>query len=415
MTDALKKIWFSAAVLTLSVTFGLFLFACSPEENGSKEYRVAYMDPDTGVQSYRILTLKTLNTSNSLDGSIFHVTINGELQNGGMRGIQRLRLTRLGNVWKPLDVASEQALALQGHLEDIYFRELGWGIAGLLKYPRAIGVDFRVSTRVQDREDYLNNAMFIVSMGAVVHYHADQDEHTSTSMDLCVNAHEHFHDLFQTHFVEPWRTEFQRLQPRLDLREGTLVKKFMNSTPMENLGYIYGLIASWNEGLADLWCYAHTGQTRIGKFSMPSITSHRDIVPLSNDSLNLISPEDSRLDFQGRRHGCKKRMCEKYYQGTNLARVLYELSEVTRRQGAFRETFALKIVKNLSKIAVALAREMSELMDNNPQTLLSIGHRNFLLHLFDGDLSLDRQTCSVVARAVRSQDLFEEKLGGKCR
>lgn len=390
------RLAFSLAVCVVTAV------ACAPQENGSKSYRVPYMDPATGGESYRTIDLKTLYTSNSLDGSVFHITVNGALTNGGLRGTNRVRLTRGGNTWKPMDVASEQALALAGQLEDIFFREQAWGVTDLLKYPRSVGVDFRISERTVNKEEYYNNAMFVVSMGAVVHYHSDRDAHTSTAMDACVNAHEHLHDIFQEHFVEPWKKELLRLQPTLDLREESLVDAFMKYDQLGGLGYIYGLISSWNEGLADIWCYAHTGQTRIGAYTMPLLTNNRELTTLNSNSLILNTAQETYLDLSRKRHGCKSRTCEKYFQGTNLARVLYKIAV---QENGPREKFPVMIVRRLPAMAKAMAREMSALIerDNSLSALKEMNHGHFLRHIFDEDSFVSQGTCNVVQQALGAE------------
>ncbi len=381
-------------MIKIWLTLGFFaLIGCtSMNDSAEKKFMLPFIDKD-GTESIQEVTLDTLVSPRSLEGSVATIYLRGSIDKT-IEGRTAVRVTKQGDTWIPLDTTSAQGLALYHIMENIYRREKSWGVADKVSWPRKIGVDFRVASNFSERAEYLNNSIYISSADSVAHYHSDDVEHATTAIDESVASHEQFHGYFEIEFIKKWKQILAKALPDKNFSDKILLDNFLANYNLDDLSYAFGLMLSWNEGLADFWAYAHTGYTEFGSVSAPQ--PQRALSTNSYERLYFGEDTHIRLSTCGEK-SCAIRRSLKYEVGTNLGRWLFKIAKFWP---GGREELPKFIVNKLPSMANAFANKYLSL--SKAHRMGDVGNEWFLEELFADESELSPQICGVIKEAFYS-------------
>jgi hypothetical protein len=350
--------------------------------------------------------LKTLHTQTSLDGDVASVIMQGLFTDDGLRGTSHMRLIKANGVWFPADPMSGQGLSTYALMENMYFAEKNWGVAQYLQWPRPMmGVGFDFASTVQP--EFGSYAAYYPSLDSVVVFRYEGSG-VPMAMDPTILAHEHGHEYIEHLFIRPFMSYF----PKYKYED--IFKAFETDSSLDHVTYTFGLMNSWNEGLADFLAYTHTGDTRLGRWSLPEkISKDRELavdnVTFFEEKLFMAETTHEKLT---RPPASCPRICMRYVLGTQLARWLYRLS---RDQGS-PQNFQAFIFKHLPLIAQQLAAKVIASTDRHSH--LNIGNEYFLIELMTQKAkeqgSLSYSECNTLKGAL-VRDSFNSRFLEVCR
>lgn len=257
--------------------------------------------------------LKTLSDPRRISGAAARVY--WQAGAGGEKGfsgpVVEPRLARRGHTWLPLDIVSQQGLAVYGIYERLMEFDKSLGVQGRLQWPRSVGLQIRVRTPTGPK---FNNALYDPDLDAtiVVPYLLDD---MPPALNKGILAHEHFH----AHFASVFHNVVQ-------------TKNRMAPTQTELMNTLS--VAGWNEGLADFYAYVFTQDPSFMKASFSGAIGLRELkgAPPSLPTWVSLANEVS----------CAKYPCHFpaldlpviYYMGTSLARTLVLWSETVKTPNA---------------------------------------------------------------------------------
>lgn len=337
--------------------FSLATFGCANSSHDQCGDRFLLLWP-TATKEFKFqeVHLPTLKSPYEVKGSAAEVYFESRLTDSGYSGsVARPRLTHTGSgLCVPMDAGSSMALTAYAQFEQIQKFDQELGSDNQVSWPRKVGVEIHL--RSADGFTH-NNAHYFSRSDAIAVIPYSEDGLT-LSLNPGVLGHEHFHAHFQAEVINPLNNGLELMTSVENLfYSGFGIKPVIEDTEGGDTRSIGGLnkfiIRSWNEGLADFYGSAFTGQS---DFFSPSLSQLRYDRTLAGPLGTFIS--GNQLEAQSNTvPPIKYNMVgTSYQQGTLLARVLYRIAA----SGAIDQTELLKrIMQRLSKIPALVAPAFS--------------------------------------------------------
>ena len=283
--------------LSLLVTVACQPGRLSDSEQGPYKVKIADYSPDQGYH-LKVVELSTLKSISQAKGSAAEFIIQPRYRNGQIRGLpMNLQTIKSSDgVYIAKNSDSLQALTLYTHFERLKKLDQKLGLAKLNPGPRKVIVQ-ALFQRGASTEP--NNAFYSSDLDAILF-----SKFTSESLPLMANggvvAHEHFHSLFQKIMNEGTPLPLS-MSPHLE-EEDLEVDSSLSARQQYDLV----LLRAFNEGLADIWGWAYSGDLDFVGRSVPRYKAERslgkDLIEfssgevirgemdrLSKDSYNLLS------------------------------------------------------------------------------------------------------------------------------
>ena len=290
-------------------------FGCSDRNpKSSYKYLIPFLQAD-GSYKWQEVELTTLYSPFRLEGStasIHYKPANGNKQDWGP--VAEPKLARAGSVWVPQDAPSAVALATYATMEALRKWETAIYPDTDKVYPRKLILEVAVKS---SGEEVTDNAFYVPAWDVVLVV-----PYKEGGIPLAVNqgviAHEHFHVQFWHHMMGPM---IQKAEQEVGDRE---LKKDEETQLKENLL----LLRALNEGLADFYGYAFTGQAR---FINPSEIMSAESAKVRALDFDFIGLDRSFMTLRqnmminGAGDTCMSG--SPYCLGTQVARLLYQMAE----------------------------------------------------------------------------------------
>jgi len=281
-------------ILPLILNLLLSCVAKDPQDGQSGPLRVKIPifnpeSPDTyAMKTVQVDTVDHLKTFSGSTGQFYFSpgSMNGKLV--GHRPAVKLGRDSDGSYF-PTDLLSLQIVSIYYHLEQLRFFDRELKIESSTNWPKSIALNARLPSR---RDDFRhNNAFYSPELDALVFV-----PYTQKRLPIMVNAgviaHEHFHSLFESYLDRSVKklklyeektsdtklTEDKAKQGSLGLCKGS----------EQRPRYLITLNRAMNEGLADVWAWLATGDTRFVERSL-----HQGGGQVS-DRLKITPPSSSR-------------------------------------------------------------------------------------------------------------------------
>lgn len=305
---------------------GAGLVGCADSKQKCGNKFLVLWPTETGGQSFREISLSTLSNPYELSGGAAKIYFESGISEKGFEGaVAQPRFTSSDGTCVPMDAQSSAAVTTYAHFEEIMKFEEKWGIAGLLTWPRKVGVDIHVTG---ENGTTHNNAHYF-SAGDSIAILPFVTSGLALTLNPGVLAHEHFHAHFQRQVISEVDARLNGRVPGVDsiFYPGiSLPKPTVEGVTLENFRTIRGLNAfvlrSWNEGLADFYGAIYSRNPNFFEGSLPHLNQLRGL----NQDLTTIM---TAFEFGNRaKQALKPQDLEhiSYAQGTSMARMLYKLA-----------------------------------------------------------------------------------------
>ncbi len=326
-----------------------------------------------GEVKYAQVHLRTLDDPRNISGPAAKVYWQAGAGARGFSGpVIKPRLARKGQVWLPLDIVSQQGLAVYGIFERLLDFDRSIGVEQRLRWPRPVGLQIRVRTPNGPK---LNNALYDPDLDStlIVPYRLND---MPPALNRGILAHEHFH----AHFTSV-------------LREVTGSRDLQSASLTAMINYL--VIAGWNEGLADYYAYVFTGDPAFMNSSFSRFNSSRE---LKGKPLPLPSWYSLQNDLDCKESACKLGSLDKpviYWIGTSVARSLFLWSQSLNQPDA--QVIILKEVFFLLEKWTEKLKDEFHTGQIKPADFLE-----FLMR--ESNLPISNAVCEQVKEAVRESN-----------
>lgn len=327
----------------------VFIAGCANSSSDKCGGRFLLLWPNgTGQHSFQEIKIDTMKSPYETKGSIARVYFEGGLAGRGYEGpVARPRLTQSGDVCVPMDVESSFAVSAYAQMEALHAFDVKNGIDQGITWPRNVGVEIRV--RTTDGGTH-NNAHYFPKDDAIAIIPYSYDG-LPMALNHGVMAHEHFHAHFQARVVNhvnaALASQFamdRLFYPRFNL------KPMADDYDRIDLNTTNGLnnfvLRGWNEGLADFYAYVFTDQSNFFNDSRPDLFSLRD---LAGEPQAMLSGFHFHQTVQRTSTDQSHQVAAlSYQQGTLLARLLFQLSELGPES---KELILQRVIQKLPRLA----------------------------------------------------------------
>lgn len=393
--------------VSISLLFA-FLMGCELTDPGEGTHRflLPWHLPQGGY-SLQEVDVYTLKSPLRMEGQAAQVYLESALGVGGFQGsVARPQLARVGNLWVPEDSLSALAVAAYAQVEQLMFFDQKLSATSHLPWPRKVGVSTAIEGFGSDSALYHGVYDIIIVLPYI-----------SSGLPIAANAgilahehsHAHFHHLVKKPLLEKGILTMMSVSilEKGEVKNNTdldIEEKPTELTPEIHNAFV---LRGWDEGLADFFGYAYTGDPRFMaiSFSQDIMQSRLLDAPIQmlDDSLKMAQaitrPNENR---------CGGYLCLSYHLGTQLARFLYR---VRNHHGLGPK--ALNSEKALLAYIVERLPELSRRLESLWQTeFLS---PSFLLEvLFADQVSLSPEFCADLQLLVAKADIdvFKQACGG---
>lgn len=280
LADLTRKRKFGAVQLAVLVV-GFALVACSPFEETVNTRTFRLLWPSAGKNGsveygFQNVEVETLSDPDHFRGDVAEVIVDPKSSGGKVVGDDAVaRYAREGSVLRPADFVTLQAVTVYAHLERLSKVDRSLGLHGSLRGREKIGLLARIPEGPRSSTILMNNAVYDGGLDALFIVPFDQQT-LPLSMNAGVIAHEHFHRLFQAAILDPLK---------MAARSGTIPYGWDDSIGCAHNQIAYQmkqeaptggditvrvynqvLVRGMNEGLADYWGWAYSGdETFVGR------------------------------------------------------------------------------------------------------------------------------------------------------
>lgn len=348
LTDLLKKR--NAGAPLQRLCFALLAAAlqtgCTAFENAPKAqtYRLLWPQVRAGKVDYVLqnIEINSLDEPDKLIGPAIEVMVNPRADGGRpVAGESIVRYVRNGDVAVPADFVSLQAVTVFAHLDRLHALDRALGLAPALNGKERAGVMVVTPANQHSQAPLLNNAVYDGNLDAlfVVPF---TEPNLPLSQNAGVIAHEHFHRLFQATVLR--RRDQMGAMPCLRHGlgiTGDVAGRFdlaHDETTLSNFVVLRGL----NEGLADFWGWAYSGDDSFVARSLgeqEDLQRRLDPNQVDFPSVERLKKELFATDGSGRKVLRSEGVLigAAYKFGTQYARVLRGLADSMAETGAADE------------------------------------------------------------------------------
>lgn len=298
-------------ILLLPLILNLLLSCVAKDpqdsQSGPLRVKIPIFNPEApdsyAMKTVQVDTVEHLKTFSGSTGQFFFTpgSLNGKLV--GHRPSVKLGRDAEGTYF-PTDLLSLQIVSIYYHLEQLRYFDRELKIESSTNWPKSIALNARLPSR---RDDFRhNNAFYSPELDALVFV-----PYTQKRLPITVNAgviaHEHFHSLFESYLDRSVKKlklyEEKTSEAKVAIANSADTKADKVAGPKferirDNLGackgaeqrprYLITLNRALNEGLADVWAWLATGDTRFVERSL-----HQGGGQVS-DRLKITPPSGSR-------------------------------------------------------------------------------------------------------------------------
>ncbi|XGC80383.1 hypothetical protein ACES2L_13710 [Bdellovibrio bacteriovorus] len=363
--------WFIAAILS-----GGLLSACAPQSDSSKPSGsikvLAPLNNSKGGYSLGMMELLGISDLQSLTGKFARFFFSPKVVDQKLYGVSPKSrfIKNIEGEYIPANEMTQQLVTIYGHIQNLALLDEELGLAGLLSYPRDVGVAVKVKGSNRN-----NNAFYDGKTDSMLFV-----PFTNQGLPIAVNggilAHEHFHSLFYKLVLN---TASAQVHDRADFLDKTFVEERTMSDrigmPAEqgvtelsetqaHLFYHMALIRGMNEGLADFWGWMYTGDTDFISHSLPIEKSSRSLKSYQKADKLALPTETQIKNFISVLHarGGKRNMSDlitggSYTIGTSFARMMKTFTDT---YATARNLESHRARKEVAKIVVKILPQMKK-------------------------------------------------------
>ncbi len=357
--------------IALIFILSLGLMACNKkkkEEDLSGPIRVQIPFMIDGKYSLQIIELLTMENLVELKGLAARFLIDPDTVSGKLQGrAPEIRYIRdEDGVIMAKDSLSLQLLTVYAHFEKMRDMDESLGLDKVIKWPATVAVN----ARYQSVDGALvNNALYSAHHDALL-----MVPFTGDALPIMANggvlAHEHFHKIFQKLVVENVQKKMPALKQLnthdLEKMSETMaltddIQEETNENESARETYHKVLMRALNEGLADVWGWAYSGDSDFVGRSLPQEKMRREI----NVQANRIESMNEIKSWIESGMTSDSLMSLSYALGTQYARTVRGYaqmladekgltSEEMRKQAS---VFVLRLLPDLAKKIESLSAE----------------------------------------------------------
>lgn len=336
------------------------------------------------------VTLRTLRDLNSLDGEAAEILQGPTLRNQQLVGFRpQIRVAKgARGVWLPMDTFSVELLSLYSSFESLKEMDARMGWQNLLPWPRRVGVDARIGSDGDIWSYQVDNALYVGELDSYLFVPYKREE-----LPLIANAavigHEHFHAHFFRIVLAPLirnppevmrRQDAEpglpsRLRPpqsgasvveasRLQAKKWILVLSPHSSRlsvddkepTAADLAYFMTVVRGVNEGLADVWGWAFTGDLRFVSRSIPERID-RNLTRSGKLSANLVK-ELRVLSSQSNK--VEEVVGLAYLYGTQIATAIVSQAKLWATEGKVTSDADARdrVAKAITRVLAGMAKDL---------------------------------------------------------
>lgn len=337
----------------------LAMTACQPgrlSDNGKGPFKVKIADysPEQGYH-LKVQEITTLESIHTAQGTAANFMVQPRFTNGNINGRpMKLQVVKSSEgVYVAQNADTLQALTLYSHFERLKKLDEKLGVAKLNPGPRKVIVQ-ALFQKAQAGED-IDNAFYSANLDAILF-----SKFTSQALPLMANggvvAHEHFHSIFQKTMSEgtplPLSLKAAHLSysPHDDHEMSTADSEDIEVTDPEaelndRQRYDVVLLRAFNEGLADVWGWAYSGDPDFVGRSVPKFKGERS---LAKDLVEFTSGDIIRGEME--RLNKESYNFISYRIGTEIARFAREALEHSLGKDATSEQKMKAVIEFLPKL-----------------------------------------------------------------
>jgi hypothetical protein len=370
---------FSSSIRLVLVT--LALLSCTRNDQAGQTFLLPWGGSQNGYSLQKV-RVRTLSTPYEATGPAADIYLGNDVSSRGFIGDKaRPRVSSSKGVQIPRDVESSMSLVIYAHMERLKSFDSDLGMAKNLSWPRQVGlqIEFVDSSGAVET----NNAIYLHELDSVAFFPTKLNA-LPMAINGAVLAHEHFHAHFNAFELRQVQTgsEFE------DFNESVILR-------------------GWNEGLADFYAYAYTGEDDFIALSIPGDETRKLSVrpTVIRPGSDLLKKFDDYMT-QGHRRVSEDRRrarvlgCLSYPLGTQNAVFLYHMSQLGLPGDTLSEaTSVLKFVmKRLKEFKPVLAASTGAL---DPRLLLKF--------IFEDTGALNTEQLDLFEQTVQVEDNLTER------
>ncbi len=385
-----------------------------PDSGGPRTYQIPW-PTESGDYRLQSIQLKTFTNPTHLEGSLATILVQPFLSRGGLEGgkpVGRFIETSDRTLLIPADFITIQGTVVYAHMEHLQAMDVSLGVTGGPPlWPAKIGIE---STVVDTDGLIQNNAIYDGNYNALLIVPFNDGGNMPITSNAGVLAHEHFHAIFQAAVLS--KIAGSKRKPRdkgprgggqaaAGSEDETALNVQMNvqmnvltcglampyadlsGTPPEQFAgeargaantqdskqtktipagdektgrevtpeeYNAFLLRGFNEGLADFWAWAYTGDTNFIRHSLPKHTQWRTLDTEPETIWSTRSIKDIVLSMGG-----KGLAGQAYIFGTQYGRFLRHLAK-TQASGVETRESRMAMARALVRALPAFAQQVTE-------------------------------------------------------
>lgn len=359
----------------LILLFGLLLsgaqVACSADTHDKNPDTVQVQVPwfSGGNYSSQTVTLHTVKDMVTLQGDSARFLMSPGSQDGKLTGLQpKIRTMRTQDgIYVPEDYLSAQLLTLYAHFEKLSDLDVELGLnQSIQNWPRQQTIAVSVQTIDPTGQYGSDNAMYTGDYDAFLFLPYDRPD-LPFSVNAGVIGHEHFHSLFFQQFIKPAADKYPfsapTAHPVTQLLQAMGLPVVLNtesqsSRTTDRDQYHAYLLRSLNEGLADVWGWVYSGDSRFVERSARGQEQRRldfnSSIPLSTGQIMQMATSSrvtsSGITIDGSAYQIGTAYSHRLWQAVQNSLVANKMSEIDARK---------KLAQGIMRAVVRLQSEFS--------------------------------------------------------
>ncbi len=397
----------------------LLLAGCSKQLSkdlgGTVRMQVPLQD-NRGDYHLEQVELRQLESLRSMRGDYAEFFLSPKIQEGSLSGSEFSgRFAKMGDLWVARDVISLTAATIYYHLQKLTDLDVQVGAAGLKRKRQQVALSAMLIDPNGTSSPLKNTALFEATSRALL-FVAYTEKQLPIAINSGILAHEYFHALFYPLVLEPLiangflsdeqtkRTELgghkldqAKKMKAVDANEAKpVLPENTDREVRKRLIHHFLWLKAINEGLADVWGWAYTGDPDFIALSLPSEKITRTLSTASVISFTESSQQNSKVAMiAGLPMRDQAGWITKfgYEIGTEWARFFKSYVEKSQLP---REKVLAKILANLADMKKGLL----EIQSNTPTEKYDIKH--FLLNFSKIQENQSAEACQLVVDSLKS-------------
>lgn len=374
------------------------------------------LQDDRGDYHLEQVELRQLESLRTMRGDYAEFFLSPKIQEGSVSGSEFSgRFAKMGDLWVARDVMSLTAATIYYHLQKLTDLDGRVGAAGLKPKRQQVALSAMLVDPNGPSAPMQNTALFEATSRALL-FVAYTDKQLPIAINSGILAHEYFHALFYPLVLEPLiasgflsdeqikRTELggHKIDQARKIKAGAandakpVLPENTDRQIRQRLIHHFLWLKAINEGLADVWGWAYTGDPDFIALSLPSEKIKRTLSAASMISFTESSRQNSKVaTIEGFPMRDQPGWITQYgYEmGTEWARFFKSYVDKSQLP---REKVLAKILANLAD----MKKELLEIQNKNPAERYDIKH--FLLNFSKIQESQSEESCDLVVESLKS-------------